>query len=139
VIRSYECVIPGKGAANVEKKILVVDDEKKIVDLLYHFLAKEGFKVFTATDGESCLRIAREEAPDLIVLDVIMPGMDGGDIASSLKQDIKTKDIPVIFLTGALRDEEGVKDEGQIGNYLFISKSSDINQQIDKIKKVLGV
>ena len=121
------------------KKILVVDDEKRIVDLLYKLLSKEGFKVFTATDGESCLRIARQEAPDLIVLDVMMPGMDGGDIMSNLQEDEKTKNIPVIFLTGAVTKEEVAKSDGEIAGRLFISKFSDSNELISKIKKVLGI
>ncbi|MFH1398165.1 MAG: response regulator [Candidatus Omnitrophota bacterium] len=121
------------------KKILVVDDEKKIVDLLYNFLSKEGFKVFTATDNESCLRIARQETPDLIVLDVMMPGIGGGDIAGNLQEYEKTKNIPVIFLTGAITEEEVAARGGKIANRLFISKFSDINEQISKIKKVLGI
>lgn len=123
----------------MQKKILVVDDEKKIVDLLYNFLSKEGFRVLTATDGESCLRIARQEAPDLIVLDVMMPGMDGGDIASNLQEDEKTKNIPVIFLTGAVTKEEVAKSDGEIAGRLFISKFSDSNEIISKIKKLLGI
>ena len=123
----------------MEKKILVVDNEKRIVDLLYTFLSREGFKVFTATEGESCLRIAREQVPDLIVLDLMMPGMDGGDIANNLREYEKTKNIPVVFLTGAIEEEEVAKSDGKIGNHLFISKSSDINEQIREIKKALGV
>lgn len=123
----------------MEKKILVVDDEKRIVDLLYNLLSREGFKVFVATNGKSCLRIARRETLDLIVLDVVMPGMDGGEIASNLQENKNTKDIPIIFLTGAVTEEEVVKRKGQIANRFFISKFSDINEQISKIKKVLGI
>lgn len=123
----------------MEKKILVVDNEKNIVDLLYNFLSRERFKVFTATDGESCLKIARQEAPDLIVLDVMMPGMDGGDVANKLQENAKTKNIPVIFLTGAVSEEEVAKSGGQIANRLFISKFSDSKEQIRIIKKALGI
>lgn len=123
----------------MEKKILVVDDEKRIVDLLYNLLSKEGFKVFAATDGESCLRIARQETPDLIVLDVMMPGMDGGDIVSNLQEDEKTKNIQVIFLTSAVTEEEVGKRGVQIAGHSFISKFSDSNEQIRQIKKALGI
>lgn len=123
----------------MQKKILVVDDKKKIVDLLYNILSKEGFRVLTATDGESCLRIARQETPDLIVLDVMMPGMDGGYIASNLQEDERTKNIPVIFLTGAITEEEVAKSDGEIAGRLFISKFSDSNELISKIKKLLGI
>ncbi len=123
----------------MQKKILVVDDEKRVVDLLYNLLSKEGFMVLTATDGESCLRLARQEAPDLIVLDLMMPGMDGGDIASNLQEDEKTKNIPVIFLTSAVTKEEVVKEGGQIADRSFISKFSDSNEQIREIKKALYI
>jgi two-component system alkaline phosphatase synthesis response regulator PhoP len=127
------------GGVRMEKKILLVDNEKNIVDLLYKLLSMEGFKVFAATDGEGCLRIARQEVPDLIVLDVVMPGMDGGDIASNLQKDKKTQNIPIIFLTGVVTEEEVANIGGQIANRLFISKFSDINEQISKIKGVLGI
>ncbi|MBN2121244.1 MAG: response regulator [Candidatus Omnitrophica bacterium] len=123
----------------MKKKILLVDDEKNVTDILYKFLSRQGFKVFTAADAEGCLKIARQEVPDLIVLDVMMPGIDGADLAHNLQEDEKTKNIPIIFLTGAVSEEEVAKKGGQIGNRLFISKFSDINEQINKIKKVLGI
>lgn len=121
------------------KKILVVDDEQRIVDLLYKFLSKEGFTVSTATDGEGCLKLAKVLIPDLIVLDVNMPGMDGGDVVNKLLEDEKTKRIPVIFLTGSVTDEELIKGGSMIANHLFMSKGSDLNEQIRTIKRILGV
>lgn len=123
----------------MEKKILVVDNEQRIVDLLYKLLSKEGFTVFTATDGEGCLKLAKKEVPDLIVLDVVMPGMDGGTVVSILEEDEKTKSIPVVFLTGAVTDKELIGSGGWVANRLFISKSSDLNEQIKAIKKALDM
>ena len=108
----------------MEKKILVVDNEQRIVDLLYKLLSKEGFTVFTTTDGEGCLKLAKKEVPDLIVLDVVMPGMDGGTVVRILGENEKTKSIPVVFLTGAVTDKELIESGGWVANRLFISKSS---------------
>lgn len=121
------------------KKILVVDDEQRIVDLLYKFLSNEGFTVSTATDGGCCLKLAKELIPDLIVLDINMPGMDGCDVVNELLKDEKTKSIPVIFLTGAVTDEELIEGGSMIANHLFMSKGSDLNEQIRTIKQILGV
>jgi CheY-like chemotaxis protein len=114
-------------------KILVVDDEKEAVNLYYNILSKEGFKVLTATNGRDCLSLAEKELPDLILLDVMMPEMDGGDIAQNLSENEKTKNTPIIFLTSLITKEE----EGRIGERLFISKFSSIEDIIKKIKGVL--
>lgn len=126
-----------QGGPSVGKKILVVDDEKRIVDIFFKLLTKEGFTVLTATDGEGCLKAAREEAPDLIVLDIVMPGMDGGDVAMKLWEDEKTKKIPLVFLTGAITKEEVVERYGDMGNHLFLLKSTDISKQIQMIKRTV--
>lgn len=119
------------------KKILLVDDERRILDILGKSLSKEGFKVFTATDGESCLKLAQEEAPDLIVLDIMMLGMSGATVSAKLRDNEKTKNIHIIFLTGLFyKEESGNKDIDNSENE-FISKSSDLNTQINQIKKAL--
>lgn len=114
-------------------KILVVDDEKEAVNLYYKLLSKEGFEVLTATNGRDCLILAEEEMPDLILLDVMMPGIDGGDIAGKLSENEKTKNTPIIFLTSAITEGE----ESRVRGRLFISKFSSIEKIIEKIKDVL--
>jgi CheY-like chemotaxis protein len=79
--------------------VLMIDDEAAVRDLMQRFLAKEGFRVITASGGEEGLRRARELRPDAITLDVMMPGMDGWAVLSALKADPDVADIPVVMLT----------------------------------------
>jgi two-component system alkaline phosphatase synthesis response regulator PhoP len=87
-------------------KILVVDDEKDVVELLKFLLEKDGYNVITAFNGREALATAKQEIPDLMLLDVMMPEMDGYTVQTQLLEDPKTKAIPVIILTakGQLRD-----------------------------------
>jgi signal transduction histidine kinase/CheY-like chemotaxis protein len=79
--------------------VLVIDDEAVVRELMQRFLSREGFRVLTAANGEAGLRLAREQRPDAITLDVIMPGMDGWAVLSALMADRELADIPVIMLT----------------------------------------
>jgi signal transduction histidine kinase/CheY-like chemotaxis protein len=79
--------------------VLVVDDDAAVRDLMARFLGKEGFRVVTAGGGEEGLRLARELQPDVITLDVLMPGMDGWSVLAALKADPTLADIPVVMLT----------------------------------------
>lgn len=82
-------------------KILVVDDDKSIVDLLQALMTLDGHEVFTAMDGKAGLAMARQEKPDLIILDVMMPEMDGFTVSGLLFQDPVMRLIPVLILTAA--------------------------------------
>lgn len=82
-----------------KKKILVIDDEPGIVKVLQIRLEQAGYKVVSAYDGESGLLKMKEEKPDLIVLDIMMPGMDGYQVCEEIKTDPSTENIPVIILT----------------------------------------
>jgi len=83
----------------MEKKILVVDDEQDIVDLISYNLGKEGYKVFTASNGTKAVETATALIPDLVILDVMMPGMDGFEVCKTLRQDIKLAGCAIMFLT----------------------------------------
>jgi two-component system alkaline phosphatase synthesis response regulator PhoP len=85
-------------------KVLVVDDEEYIQHILNFSFGAEGYEVVTAADGEEAVAKARNEKPDIIVLDIMMPKMDGYEACRKLKSDPKTKDIPVILLTAKGRD-----------------------------------
>src|SRR2546430_1763636 len=80
-------------------KILVVDDEKDVVEMIKYMLVKEGHSVLEAYDGHEGLALARSERPELIVLDVMMPKMDGYTMTTHLLEDSTTRDIPVVILT----------------------------------------
>ena len=88
------------------KKILAVDDERHIVRLVEVNLQRAGYEVVTAFDGREALEKARTEKPDLIVLDVMMPYMDGPEVLQKLKADPETRDIPVIMLTSKAQDAD---------------------------------
>ena len=81
-------------------KILVVDDEETIRDLLSTFLTADGYEVITAADGAEALELAKTESPQVILMDVKMPGLDGIEACKRLKSEEKTKFIPVIMITG---------------------------------------
>jgi len=87
-------------------KILVVDDENDVVELLTFLLEKDGYTVVTASNGREALEKVPEEVPDLILLDVMMPEMDGYTVQTQLLENPKTKEIPIIILTakGQLKD-----------------------------------
>jgi two-component system alkaline phosphatase synthesis response regulator PhoP len=82
----------------MQKSILVVDDERDIIDMLKYNLEKEGYKVLTARDGRKGVELAKQ-LPDLILLDVMMPEMDGWEVVKQLKRDVNTASIPIVFLT----------------------------------------
>ena len=83
----------------MKEKILVVDDEIDILTLLEYNLGKTGFKVISAKDGPEGIESAKREKPNLIILDIMLPSMEGTDVCKSLKKDETTSHIPVIMLT----------------------------------------
>ncbi len=80
-------------------RIHVVEDEKDILELIQLNLEREGYKVKTVENGEDCIKIARDKVPDLLILDLMLPGMDGLDVCRIMKNDSKTRHIPIIMLT----------------------------------------
>ncbi len=98
-------VTPGNGSQQVtKKKILVVDDEKDIVEMVSYNLVRHGYAALAAHNGHDAIATAERELPDLIILDLMMPGLDGTEVTRRLKADPKTAGIPVLMLTA--RSEE---------------------------------
>jgi CheY-like chemotaxis protein len=118
-----------------EKTILVVEDEKPLANLLEQRLLEEGFKVVTAENGEQGLEIATTHHPDVIILDLLMPIMDGKAMLSKLRAVPECKKIPVIILTNA-GDVDNVRDTLTYLDALeFLIKSNvTIDQIIEKVK-----
>jgi DNA-binding response OmpR family regulator len=115
------------------KKILVVDDEPAIVKMLESRLRNRGYEVTVASDGKSCLKKAIEERPDLILLDIVMPELNGFEVTKRLKQNANTKDIPVIMLT-VLAERSDVSKGLEEGARCFITKpfnAADLLLEID--------
>ncbi len=88
------------------KRVLVVDDELNIVRMVSTRLMASGYEVLSAGSGSEALELARKHRPDAIVLDVMMPGLDGGAVAQKLRENAETAQIPVIFLTALVHEAE---------------------------------
>jgi CheY-like chemotaxis protein len=125
--------------AKQKKKILIIDDEKNFAHLVKLNLELTGnYEVREEDKGEDGLVAAKQFKPDLILLDVIMPDMQGGEVALQLREDEETKDIPVIFLTAAAKKEEVSSRNATIGGYPLIAKPVSVNELIDYIEKNIG-
>lgn len=119
-----------------KKNILVVDDEKDLLDLIEYNLKKEGFDVLKAEDGQEGIEAARKHQPDLILLDIMMPKMDGLEVVERIRDDSQLKRIPVIFLTA--RGDEKTEVEGlDKGGDDYITKPISTTKLISRIKAVL--
>lgn len=118
------------------KNILAVDDEEDILELLRFNLAREGYQVTCATSGEDALRIARTQPVDLIVLDLMLPGIDGLDVARKIKNDLKIKHIPIIMLT-AKGEEADVVTGLELGASDYVTKPFSPRILIARIKAAL--
>jgi DNA-binding response OmpR family regulator len=115
------------------KKILVVDDEPKIIQLTQDYLENAGFSVISAGDGERALAVIQIEKPDLVVLDLGLPGMDGLDVCRSIR---KTSNLPIIMLTA--RDEETDKLVGlELGADDYITKPFSPKELVARVRSVL--
>lgn len=118
-------------------KILVVDDEVYILHILDFSLGAEGFEVITANNGELAIEKAKQERPDLIVLDIMMPVVDGYETCRRLKRESETKNIPVVLLTAKGRDVD--KRLGyEVGAVDYIVKPFSPNRLIERIQEILG-
>ena len=118
-------------------KILVVDDEIYIVHILDFSLGMEGYEVITALDGEQALEKARTEHPDLIVLDIMMPKLDGYETCKALKSDDRTKGIPVILLSAKGRNVDQ-KIGFEVGADDYITKPFSPRKLVERINAILG-
>jgi len=119
------------------KNILIVDDEKDVLSVLEKGLTAEGYFVITASSGNDAIVLAKSRHPDLIILDVLMPGMDGGEVARKLKDVPETKDIPVIFLTGMFPGRAGGEDFRMVADHVLFDKPYEILRLINVIENVL--
>ncbi|MBC7327016.1 response regulator [bacterium] len=117
------------------KKILVVDDEKPIVRLVQVNLEHAGYEVVTAYDGKEALEKVEQEKPDLIILDVMMPQMDGFEVMQRLQANPKTRDIPVIMLTAKAQDADVFRG-WQSGVTLYLTKPFSPFELISFVRRI---
>lgn len=124
------------GFRMLKKRILVVEDEEDILELVRYNLSREGYEVLCMTSGEDALKITSSEALDLIVLDLMLPGIDGLDVAKTLKNDPKTRDIPIIILT-AKGEEADIVTGLELGADDYITKPFSPRILTARIRAVL--
>lgn len=128
---------PTREIPQTKRTVLVVDDEPINIQLLQRKLEWDGITVLTATNGEACLEVAKEERPDLILLDVMMPGMDGFAVCAELREDKRTKAIPVIFVT-AHNSKKGKLEGLEAGAVDYITKPIDLDETIARVRTQLN-
>jgi len=119
-----------------KEQILVVDDEEDILELVRFNLLKEGYQVICAATGEKAVEIARSELPDLIMLDLMLPGMDGLEVAKFLKNDPETQNIPIIMLT-AKGEESDVVTGLELGADDYVTKPFSPRILMARVKAAL--
>jgi two-component system cell cycle response regulator len=119
-------------------RLLVVDDEPSILDLLRRRLESFGCQVITLTGGTDVLKTAREQMPDLIMVDVMMPDLDGFTVCQQLKEDPEVRDIPVVLLTARSEVESRIKGL-EIGAHDYIPKPFDATELIARVRAALRV
>jgi two-component system phosphate regulon response regulator PhoB len=120
----------------VKESILIIEDEPDIVEFLQYNLEREGFRVATAHDGESGLSLARSRKPDLILLDLMLPGIDGLDVCRSLKQDPATRDTPLIMVT-AKGEESDIVLGLELGADDYVPKPFSPREVLARVRAVL--
>jgi two-component system alkaline phosphatase synthesis response regulator PhoP len=115
------------------KRVLVVDDDVKTVELVKLYLNRDGYRLSTAYDGIEALRLARESHPDLIVLDLMLPGMDGLEVCRTIRNE---SDVPIIMLTAKTTDEDKLAGLG-IGADDYITKPFSPRELAARVRAVL--
>ena len=120
------------------KKILLVEDEEIMIDLLQRKLTQEGYEVSVARDGEEGLKLMREAAPDLILLDIIMPKMGGFEVMEEMQKDRELKKFLVIVISNSGQPVEIDKAQELGAKDWLIKTEFDPQEVIDKVKKQIG-
>jgi two-component system phosphate regulon response regulator PhoB len=118
------------------EKILVIEDEPDILELIQYNLAREGYRVLPATDGEDGLRRAQQDAPDLVLLDLMLPGLDGLEVCRRLKQDPVTRAIPVLIVTAKGEETDVVLGLG-VGADDYVAKPFSPRELLARVQAVL--
>ena len=126
------------GDAADRQTVLLVDDNATNLQALYHTLRALGPRVLIARDGDMALSIASETSPDLVLLDLMMPDMEGSEVTARLKEDPLVKTTPVVFLTAIVTREETTPTGTEIGGHTFLAKPVKAAELIACIAGELG-
>jgi len=121
----------------MKKEILIVDDDIVTQNMLRTTLSNAGYSPFSTPSGREAIRLAKERSPSLIILDIMMPDMDGGEVADILRKDPKTKDIPIIFLSVLVSEQEEKSGKQKIAGSLM-SKPYNRDRLLNEVRKYLA-
>jgi CheY-like chemotaxis protein len=124
---------------NSKPTILVADDDPRLVRVLRTNLERDGFTVMTAEDGKQVLNQVQRYRPDLIILDVMMPNLDGPETSQQLRSDPQTQDIPILFLTAILRKPEAQRRNRQGGLTRYVAKPYEIDDILTEVRSLLSL
>ncbi len=122
----------------MRKKILVIDDQEDLLELTRRLLESSGYDVITLADGTNALDLIKKELPHLVLMDMIMPEKDGGQICQEMKSDAATHHIPVILTTAQMMDTSEYSDEQSIGADDYLLKPFEIDDLLSKIGNLLA-
>ena len=120
-----------------QHNILLIEDEEMLANMYETKFKNEGYNIRKALDGETGLKMAREEKPDLILLDIIMPKLDGFSVLKKLKEDPKTKSVPIVLLTNLGQDEDVKKGQALGAEGYLVKANLTPAQVVDKVKQYL--
>lgn len=120
-----------------KKKIMIVDDERSLIELVKGILEEEGYEIITAMDGEGCLKKLSTVKPDLILLDMMMPGMSGREVCEKIRKDPKTRDLKVAFVTVAKFSETGRDVLKKLNVLDYITKPFENDDLVRRVKKLI--
>ena len=121
------------------KKVFIVDDEVSFTRMLKANLERTGlYSVVTENDPMAALEAAKSFQPDVTFLDVMMPGMEGGELAALMREDKMLSDVPIVFMTAIVTKEETGDTVGEIGGNMFLAKPVKLQDVLDAIQKVIS-
>ncbi|MEE8401629.1 MAG: response regulator [Candidatus Hydrothermarchaeaceae archaeon] len=119
-------------------KVMVVDDDPDVLLVLERVLGRRGYTVVGACGGKECLKMVKEDRPDIIFLDVMMPGMDGWEVCREIKDNPSTSSIPVSMLT-VMKDEEDIKKSLSAGADQHMGKPINFKEVLNSVQDLLGL
>ncbi len=119
-------------------KVMVIDDDPAIIEVIEIMLSLDGYVAAHASDSSGALERVRQEAPDLILLDLMMPSVDGWQVLAALRRDRETQDIPVVMLTARADLEQMIDDPARLGLADFVVKPFDFESLTSAVRKGLS-
>lgn len=122
----------------MSKKIVVVDDEEIVRCLIKDLLSDFEYEVLEAENGQEGIALVKQELPDLVILDMNMPGLAGTAVSSVLASNDNTRNIPILFLTGYMSEEEAESLDNQMGDKLLLTKPFDNDSLCEIVRRVIG-